>query len=191
MFLEKLVLQYEGEGLSTDAAEEKAVENLKMIELPSKMPADGDLTKDSATMSESDWVQTIVMGGVNGYGISSYTKYIEACVEFLNFATRYEMIKTRMDMLGIAPTRSDVAEDSGGVTDMIFNSLEEGYIYLMPSIKAVDQIWVPSHTLLGDLAKDPFREKAGETPKYASKEEIQKALKKVDQDIYDAIYTLK
>ena len=191
LFLEKLALAYEGEGLSAEEAEKKANDNLKMIELPSKMPADGDLTKDSATMSEKDWVQTIVMGGVNGYGISSYTKYRDACVEFVNFATSYEMIKTRMDMLGIAPTRSDVAEASGGVTDMIFSSLEEGHIYLMPSIKAVDQIWVPSHTLLGDLAKDPFREKAGESPKYVSKEDIQKALQKVDKDIYDAIYTLK
>ena len=191
LFLEKLALQYEGAGLSTEAANEKAVENLKMIELPALMPADGDLTIDSATMSEDDWVQTIVMGGVNGYGISSYTEHREACVEFVNFATSYEMIKTRMDMLGIAPTRSDVAEDSGGVTDMIFNSLNEGHIYLMPSIKAVDQIWVPTHTLLGDLAKDPFREKAGNSVKYASKKDIQTALQKVDKDIYDAIYTLK
>ena len=185
------MLQYEEEGLSTEAAQQKATENLKMIELPSRMPADGDFTRDSSTMTESDWVQTIVMGGVNGYGISSYTKHREACVEFVNFATSYEMIKTRMDLLGIAPTRSDVAKDSGGVTDMIFRSLNEGHIYLMPSIKAVDQIWVPSHTLLGDLAKDPFREKAGEKAKYMTKDDIQTALQKVDKDIYDAIYTLK
>lgn len=191
LFLDKLVLQYEGEGMTTEAAQQKAVENLKMIELPALLPADGDLTRDSATMSEKDWVQTVVMGGVNGYGISSYTKYREACVEFVNFATSYEMIKTRMDLLGIAPTRSDVAADSGGITDMIFNSLEEGHIYLMPSIKAVDQIWVPTHTLLGDLAKDPFREKAGEKAKYLLREDVYTALQKVDKDIYDAIYTLK
>ena len=191
LFLDKMILAYEEEGLSTEEATTKATENLKMIELPSKMPANGDLSKDSATMSENDWVQTIVMGGVNGYGISSYTKHREACVEFVNFATSYEMIQTRMDLLGIAPTRSDVAEESGGVTDMIFTSLENGYIYLMPSIKAIDQVWVPTHTLLGDLAKDPFREKAGENAKYASVSDIQKALEKVDKDIYDAIYTLK
>lgn len=191
LFLEKLVLTYENEGLSEEEASEKAAENLKMIELPALLPKDGDLTRDSAEMSEDDWVQTIVMGGVNGYGISSYTEHREACEEFVNFATSYEMIENRMDMLGIAPTRSDVAADSGGVTDMIFKSLEEGNIYLMPSIKAVDQIWVPIHTLLGDLAKDPFREASGEAPKYASEENISGALEKVDQDIYDAIYTLK
>ena len=142
-------------------------------------------------MTEADWVQTIVMGGVNGYGISSYTEHREACIEFVNFATSYEMIKTRMDLLGIAPTRSDVAEASGGVTDMIFSSLEEGHIYLMPSVKAIDQVWVPTHTLLGDLAKDPFREASGESPKYLTLQDLQTALEKVDKDIYDAIYTLK
>ena len=191
LFIDKLALKYEEGGLSAADAEAKAVENLKMIELPARLPADGDLSKDSANMSDADWVDTVVMGGVNGYGISSYTEHREACMEFVNFATSFEMIQTRMEMLGIAPTRSDVAESSGGVTDMIFNSLAEGRIYLMPSIKAVDQIWVPAHTLLGDIAKDPFRETTGEQPKYASREDVEKAIRKVDKDIYDAIFTLK
>lgn len=191
LFIEKLALKYEEAGLSKADAEAKAAENLKMVELPALMPADGDLTKDSSEMSDSDWVETVVMGGVNGYGISSYTEHREACIEFVNFATSFDMIKNRMDMLGIAPTRSDVAGTSGGVTDTIFNSLSEGRIYLMPSIKAVDQIWVPSQTLLGDIAKDPFREAAGEKAKYASKQDIENAIQKVDKDIYDAIYTLK
>ena len=79
---------------------------------------------------------------------------------------------------------------SGGVTDMIFNSLSNGRIYLMPSIKAVDQIWVPTQTLMGDIAKDPFREKNGETPKFVDVTEIQTAIEKVSQDVYDAIFTL-
>ena len=33
-----------------------------MVELPGKMPADGDLSK------KGDTVDTVVMGGVNGYG---------------------------------------------------------------------------------------------------------------------------
>ena len=131
------------------------------------------------------------MGGVNGYGISSYTEHREACIEFVNFATSYEMISARTEMLGIAPTRSDVAQAQGGVTDTIFKSLEEGRIYLMPSIKAVDQIWTPVHTVLGDIAKDPFREIAGEATKYSNIENIRGAIQKVDNDIYDAIYTLK
>ena len=191
LFIEKLALAYESEGLTKEAAEEKAKQNLMMAELPGKLPADGDLTKSSANMSDSDWVDTVVMGGVNGYGISSYTKYKEACLEFVNFATGYEMIQTRKNLLGIAPTRSDVASETGGVTDMIFNSLSEKRIYLMPSIKAVDQIWVPAHTLMGDVAKDPYREASGEAEKYITLDDMLTALKKVDKDIYDAVFTLK
>lgn len=190
LFLEKLILHYENDGLSEEDAINKAKENLKMVELPALMPKDGDLSKDSGELSENDWVDTVVMGGVNGYGISSYTKHREACMEFVNFATGYEMIKLRMDILGIAPTREDVAKESGGVTDMIFESLAEGKIYLMPSVKAIDQVWVPTQTLLGDIAKDPFRVNNGYHAKYPSKEEIQAAISGVDQDIYDAIYTL-
>lgn len=190
LFIEKLVFQYENEGLSSEEATKKAEENLMMVELPGLMPSSGDLSTDSASMTDEDWVNTIVMGGVNGYGISSYTKHKEACLEFVNFATSYEMIKNRMDTLGIAPTRQDVAKESGGVTDMIFNSLAEGRIYLMPSVKAIDQVWVPSQTLLGDIAKDPFRVKNGYNAKYPTMNQIKEAIVKVDMDIYDAIYTL-
>ncbi len=190
LFLEKLSLHYEAEGLTEEEAKTKAKENLQMVELPSCMPANGDLSQKSEEMNEADWVDTVVMGGVNGYGISSYTKYREASVEFVNFATGYEMIKTRADMLGIAPTRSDVAKECGDTTDMIFNSLADGRIYLMPSIKAVDQIWVPTQTVMGDIAKDAFREKKGESAKYTSKENFQAAMETVNKNIYDAIYTL-
>ena len=190
LFIEKLVFQCKNEGLSSEEALKKAEENLVMVELPGLMPANGDLSTDSATMTDEDWVDTIVMGGVNGYGISSYTKHKDACLEFVNFATSYEMIKTRMDILGIAPTRQDVAKESGGVTDMIFESLSEGKIYLMPSVKAIDQVWVPAQTLLGDIAKDPFRVKNGYNAKYPTMNEVKDAIVKVDTDIYDAIYTL-
>lgn len=190
LFIEKLALQYENEGASSEEALKKAELNLQMIELPALMPKDGDLSKDSSTMTESDWVDTIVMGGVNGYGISSYTKHKDACLEFVNFATSYEMNQTRMETLGIAPTRQDVAKESGGVTDMIFESLAEGKIYLMPSVKAIDQVWVPSQTLMGDIAKDPFRENNGYRAKYPTVKEISDAIVQVDMDIYDAIFTL-
>ena len=123
-------------------------------------------------------------------GISSYTKHKDACIAFVNFATSSTMIQKRMELLGVAPTRSDVAASSGGVTDMIFKSLEGGRIYLMPSIKAVDQIWTPVQTLMGDVAKDPFRENSKEEEKYKNEKALQEALEKVSKDVYDAIYTL-
>lgn len=190
LFYENLVNVYEEEGLSEEEAKEKAAENLMMVELPSKMPADGDITKDPETMSDSDFVDTKVMGGVNGYAISAYTKHKEACIAFVNFATSYDMISKRADILGIAPTRSDVASEIGGVTDTIFTSLNEGNIYLMPSIKAVDQIWDPMQTLLSDVAKDAFRARNGETEKYTDVDSMQTALDSATQSIYDAIYTL-
>ena len=155
-----------------------------MVELPGKMPADGDLSK------KGDTVDTVVMGGVNGYGISAYTEHREACIEFVNFATSREMIKRRAEILGVAPTRSDVAQEMGGTTSMIFESLNAGHISLMPSVKAVDQIWDPMGTLLSDVAKDAFREKKGETVKYADEASMQEALDKASKSIYDAIYTL-
>ena len=190
LFFNKLVLHYQEDGLSEQEAQEKAKTNLMMVELPAKLPKDGDLSKDASTMSDSDWVDSVVMGGVNGYGISSYTKHKDACIAFVNFATSSTMIQKRMELLGVAPTRSDVAASSGGVTDMIFKSLEGGRIYLMPSIKAVDQIWTPVQTLMGDVAKDPFRENSKEEEKYKNEKALQEALEKVSKDVYDAIYTL-
>ncbi len=190
LFYEKLAAKYNEEGLEPEEALKKAEDNLMMVEMPALMPADGDLSRDSSTMSDSDYVDTIVMGGVNGYGISSYTENKEACIEFVNFATSYEMISRRMEMLGIAPTRSDVAAESDGTADVIFNSLESGKIYLMPSIKAVDQIWVPTQTIMADVAKDAFREADGEKEKYVSREDFQGALETVSKNIYDAIYVL-
>lgn len=73
---------------------------------------------------------------------------------------------------------------------MIFESLSKGNIYLMPSVKAVDQIWDPMQTLLGDVAKDAFREKKGEKIKYKDEASVQEALDKASSNIYDAIFSL-
>lgn len=189
LFIDKLTLQYENEGSSHAEAVKKAEENLKMTELPGLMPKDGNLSTDAAGMTEDDFVKTVVMGGVNGYAISSYTKYKDACIEFVNYATGYDMVSQRTEMLGIAPAREDVAKKTGGMTDMIFKSLSEGRIYLMPSIKAVDQIWVPVQTVLGEVAKDAFSTSA-ETEKYVTMEDFQKALETIDRNIYDAIFAL-
>lgn len=190
LFIEKLALNYEEQGMDQAEALAKATSNLKMIEYPALMPANGDLSADSSTISEDGWVNTIVMGGVNGYAISSYTKHREACVEFVNFATSYEMIKTRMDTLGIAPTRSDVAKESNGTADLIFDSLASGKIYLMPSIKAVDQIWVPVQTIMADVAKDAFRASDNQTEEYVKPNDFQKALDTACKNVYDAIHVL-
>ncbi len=190
LFHQRLAEVYEAEGKSEEEAKQLATENLMMVELPRLLPADGDLSVDASTRSESDFVKITNMGGINGYGISAYTKHLEECKLFVDFASGYEMVSKRADILGIAPTRSDVAQAVGGVSDTIWTSLNEGRIYLMPSIKAVDQIWDPMQTLLSDVAKDAFRERNGETVKYGDQASMQTALDKASQSVYDAIFTL-
>lgn len=182
LFYSKLVAEYE-KTMTKAEAEAKAKENLVMCEVPGSLPASGDLT-DTAAAS----VQTKTMGGINGYAISSYTKSPKASLAFVEFATKFEMIKRRHELTGIAPARSDVAASVGGVSQLLFESLKDGKIVLMPSISAVSQVWKSGESFFADLAEDPFRE-AGKQ-KYLTDQSLKDGLKKVDKNIYDAIHSL-
>lgn len=182
-FLDELIQEYESEGMSTAEAEESAKENLVMTALP-KLPESGDLTESDPTL-----IDTKAMGGINGYAISAYTEAPNACLAFVDFATDYEMVEKRSEMLGIAPARGDVAESAGGVSAMLYANLENGNIVLMPSISEVAQIWTPAQTFFTDLAKDAFRSE-GEK-KYKDLSSLKEGLEQMDTQIYDAIYTLK
>ena len=182
-FLDELSAVYESEGMSATEAEEKAVENLVMTTLP-QLPESGDLTEENLKLIDSK-----TMGGVNGYAISAYTKYPNACLAFIEFATSYEMMITRSEMLGIAPAREDAAEEAGGTSELLYENLENGNISLMPSIQEVSQIWTPGQTFFTDLAKDAFR--AENEKKYTDLESLKTGLEEVDQQIYDAVFTLK
>lgn len=162
---------------------EEAQENLVATYIP-KLPASGDLSEEDPELIDSK-----MMGGVNGYAISSYTKSPNACLAFINFATSFEMIELRNEMLGIVPARVDAAQKAGGLSVVINENLEKGNIVLMPSIKENAQMWTPLQTIFTDLAKDPYREK--EEMKYSSLPQIKEALEKVDRQIYDAIFTLQ
>lgn len=183
MFIEELTREYMNtEKLSKAEAENKAKENLIVTDLP-KLPASGDLNDRSGEMIDS-----IMMGGINGYAISSYTKSPNACLAFINFATSYEMIHKRNEFLGIAPARVDVANDVGGLSETINNNLIAGRISVMPSVRAIAQVWTPAQTFFSDLAKDPFR--PAKEQKYLTTESLVAGLKKVDEQIYSAIHTL-
>lgn len=183
MFLDELILEYEEDGLTEEQAREQAEENLVMTTLP-QLPKSGDLTEEDPTLIDSK-----SMGGVNGYAISAYTKYPNACLAFVNFATSYEMMVTRSEMLGIAPAREDAAEAAGGTSELLYSNLEAGNIVLMPSISEVAQIWTPGQTFFTDLAKDAFRSE--NEKKYTDLESMKQGLEDVDQEIYDAIFTLQ
>lgn len=182
MFIEELTTQYMFDGLSSKEAEAKAIENLVVADIP-KLPASGDLEDRDGEMIDS-----IMMGGINGYAISSYTKSPNACLAFIDFATSYEMIHRRNELLGIAPARADVASDVGGLSETVRENLVNGKISVMPSVRAVAQVWTPAQTFFSDLAKDPFRSKSEQ--KYLTTESLIEGLEKVDSQIYAAIHTL-
>lgn len=93
----------------------------------------------------------------------------------------------RHELLGIVPARSDAAEAAGGISEIIYHNLDAGNIVVMPSIRAVEQIWTPAQTFFQDLAKDAFRTT---DKKYTTLEDMKNGLAAVDQQIYDAIHTL-
>lgn len=181
LFLKELALVYESEGLDKEAAKAKAVENLMVTDVP-MLPASGDLSEE-----DPELIPLKAMGGVNGYAISAYTKAPNACLAFVEFASGYEMAMRRHELLGIVPARSDAAEAAGGISEIIYHNLDAGNIVVMPSIRAVEQIWTPAQTFFQDLAKDAFRTT---DKKYTTLEEIKSGLAAVDQQIYDAIHTL-
>ncbi|SFG41110.1 arabinogalactan oligomer / maltooligosaccharide transport system substrate-binding protein [Lachnospiraceae bacterium C7] len=180
-FLSEIEKNYTG--LDKKEAEEKAKENLVMTTLPT-LPESGDLTADSKKE-----IPTKSMGGVNGYAISSYSKAPNASLLFVEFATKYKMIKKRAEMLGIAPARKDVASDVGGTSQQIYTNLDKNNIVLMPSVTAVSQIWTPGQTFFTDIAKDAFRTDADK--KYKNLDDYSSGLDEMCKQISEAIKTLK
>lgn len=183
LFLDELAKNYmRTEKLDEEAAYAKAKENLVVADIP-RLPASGDLEE-----RDGETVPSIMMGGVNGYAISAYTKAPNAALAFVDFATSFEMICRRNELLGIAPAREDVADYVGGLSGTINDNLMAGRIAVMPSTKAIAQIWTPAQTFFSDLAKDPFR--LPEERKYLTDEALREGLRKVDEQIYSAIHTL-
>ncbi|MBQ2317519.1 MAG: extracellular solute-binding protein [Lachnospiraceae bacterium] len=182
-FLDEMAKEYEKNGKDADEAMELAKENLVMTGLP-KLPESGDLEdENSATMD------TVSMGGMNGYAISAYTQAPNACLAFVDFATSYEMMMKRSELLGVAPARADAAKDAGEVSADLFDRLHNNQIVLMPSVDGVSQIWTPGQTFFIDVAKDAFRPE--NERKYKDMAALKDGLTDMSQQIYDAINTLQ
>lgn len=160
---------------------EEAVAEIGIADVP-KLPLSGDLTEENPEL-----IPGKMMGGVNGYAISSYTAYPNAALAFVDFATSYEMAMLRNQVLGVVPARKDAAKDVGDLAQTINNNLTEGNIVVMPSL--MGQVWTPAETFFTDLANDPFRKI--EDQKYKTAESMRIALVKLEEQIYDAIHTLK
>ncbi|MCL2719479.1 MAG: extracellular solute-binding protein [Lachnospiraceae bacterium] len=160
---------------------EEAVAEIGIADVP-KLPKSGDLSEENPELMPSR-----MMGGVNGYAISSYTKYPNAALAFVNFATSYDMVMLRNEILGIIPARKDAAENLGELAQTINNHLVEGNIVVMPSL--MGQVWTPAETFFTDLANDPFRRDGDR--KFTTLESKRLALERLSGQIYDAIHTLK
>lgn len=180
-FINEMVLEYEEQGMTKEEATAAAYENLTMTSIP-KLPASGDLSEENPKLIDS-----IRMGGVNGYAISAYTKSPNACLAFVEFATSYEMVTARNEYLGITPARADVAAQVGGMSQQMFDDMDSGNIVPMPSITEVGQIWTPMETFFTDVAKDAFRTT---DEKYTDLASFKSGLETAGGQIHDAIYTL-
>ncbi len=168
------------EMINAGYTEEYAKENVIMVDVP-KLPVSGDLEDES-----QGFMDMTVMGGVNGYAISSYTAYPNACLEFVNYATSYKMMRRRYELLGISPARSDLVDEIGGLHKEICTNLNQGSIYVMPSVRATSQIWSPMENFFSLIAGDILEKKN----LYETDEALKKGLLKVSKDAYDAIHTL-
>lgn len=157
-----------------------ARENIVMCDIPA-LPVSGDLEDESQGFKDM-----IAMGGVNGYAISSYTKAPNAALAFVNFATSYKMISRRAELLGISPARSDLANALGGLNGTISENLNKGSIYVMPSVRALAQVWTPLQTFCATLADDILNGKNV----YVTDEKFKEGAQNVDKQIYAAIHTL-
>ena len=91
--------------------------------------------------------------------------------------------------MGIAPCREDAAEIAGELSKQLFDKVDEGAIYLMPSLSSLSQVWSPAGSFFGDLAEDNLIRPVAER-KYDTLEKIQAGLETTSQNIYDAIHIL-
>ena len=189
MFIRAMVLS----GRWTEA---EAAADLKMVTVP-RLPVSGDLTadrwQDTVTDMETLTRETTMMGGINGYGISAYTKCPNASLAFLEFATSYEQAVLRNQYLGVAPVRADAAGTiarTDPTVGVLFDRLDRGYISIMPAITEIGQLWTPAESFLIDLSTDPYRAERGEVLMYDTDPRIQAGLEKLVSQIRDAIETL-
>lgn len=187
--VDELVKVYRKQGMTAAQAQEAANQNIVAAPMPA-LPASGDLAE-----REGELLDSIVMGGINGYAISSYTKYPKASLAFLNYATSFEMVVKRNEYLGISPAREDcnnAATVQAEVAHSLFEMAELGRISIMPTVSGAERIWTPLQTAFTDIATDPYRT---DDKKYLLSDgkrnykALDGLLKSVNSNIYKSIHT--
>ena len=164
-------------------AEAKAKENLKVADVP-RLPKSGDLTEKITNVEEQTFATTM-MGGVNGYAISSYTKSPKACLLFVDFASQYEQVVSRAAKLGVVPARNDAAKAEGtnAYSEMVYSRVEEGRVVMMPSVRDLTYVWSSVGSTFA-LVTDDVTIKGNGSPKdYATVDSLKALLTKAVEDI--------
>lgn len=187
--IDELAKAYVKKGMTAADAKIAAQENIVSSPVPA-LPKSGRLDE-----TEGELIDSIVMGGINGYAISSYTDYPRASLAFLNYATSYEMVLKRNEYLGIAPARADCNEDctvQAEVAHSLFQMVQDERISIMPTVSGADAIWTPLKTAFTDLATDPYRKdkKLYITADGLDYNALEKLLQSVDENIYNKIHSL-
>ena len=168
--------------MSEEEAKSAAEENLVVV-APPRLPKDGDIQKEITDVEEQTFAP-VTMGGVNAFGISSYTKYPKACLAFVKFVSEYDNLKWRSEALGAVPARTDLAEELGGVSEILSGRVSDGKVYMMPSTRYTQYIWDPLSSLFNDVATDNTTRTS---PVYTTKESLKGALDKLVSDIRSAM----
>ena len=181
-FQENLTATYKAQGDSAEAAAQKAKENLVVV-APPRLPKDGNIKKEIKNM-DTETFEPTTMGGVNAFGISSYTRYPKACLAFVRFVSSYKNEKWRSEALGAVPARADLAKEMGGVSEILGNRVTNGKVYMMPSTRDTQYIWSPLSSMFNDVATDNTTR---ESPIYLTTDALKKALDKLVKDIKSAM----
>lgn len=102
----------------------------------------------------------------------------------MKFVSEYENLRWRSEALGAVPARTDLAEELGGVSEVLSERVSSGLVYMMPSTRDTQYIWDPLSSLFNDVATDNTTR---ETPVYTTKEALRVALEKLVSDIRSAM----
>ena len=92
--------------------------------------------------------------------------------------------KWRSEALGAVPARTDLAEEMGGVSEILGNRVTSGKVYMMPSTRDTQYIWSPLSSMFNDVATDNTTRK---NPIYTTTDALKKALDKLVKDIKSAM----
>ena len=158
---------------------------MTMTSAKKEMPnISGDLGEVITDIDSQTFAATM-MGGINGYAISSYTKNPKASLLFIDFASRYEQVVARASKLGVVPARKDAAaaENTNAYSEMVYKRIEEGRVTIMPSVRDLSYVWSSVSSMFALVADDVTVKGNGSPKDYNTADSLKALLVKAVDDI--------